>query len=115
MTPRLGSTRQNRRTRRLAVVVRTPSRRQPLRYRYVAPMRKLPTLYTQPFVSTRSETVERFRERFRAVGECMNCRPEAARARVRAALDRVQCIGPVGQALPDEVADAVIAAARGVG
>lgn len=67
MTPRLGSTWRNRRTRRIAVVVRAPSRRRGHEYRYHAPVRQRVTLYRRPYTSTRAESVERFMARFEEV------------------------------------------------
>lgn len=65
----LGSRWRDRRGR-IAVIVAVPSgpaHRRRVRYRFRTPRRTRPTLYRRPYVSTRSETPERFVERFRRV------------------------------------------------
>lgn len=57
---------QNRHHGRIASIIRVlPDGR--VRYRYKTPLRRKPTMYTRPFVSTRTETAERFAARFREV------------------------------------------------
>lgn len=69
MTPSRTRIYANRRTRRRVFIVGIRGRgaRQRIRYEYEAPLRRRPTLYTQPFTSPRETTPERFAARFEEV------------------------------------------------